>query len=196
MPAVKATLTEKYDISGLHLTLSDLYPNLAMAENINGQQDPSLSYLIPSLNALTLKGEPPGLRTMICSLHHMDPEAAKTILNNAQKANQPIFAYEISDNSLPRWLWWIAFPVNVISVLLITPLVRPFSWRQFLFTYLIPVLPITIAWDGAVSNARTYTLEDLEMIIPDQSHLDDYQWEKGTVEGKGGDKIYLLGYPK
>lgn len=133
---------------------------------------------------------------MICSFHHMAPSAAKAILTNAQAANQPIFIYEISDNSYPKWLWWIGLPVNILSVLLITPMVRPFSWQQFLFTYLIPILPLTIAWDGAVSNARTYTLEDLEQVIPAQSLPGNYLWEKGTLAGKGGDKIYLLGYLK
>ena len=196
MPSVISILKDKHGIHGLRLTLSDLYPNLTMAKKINEQKDQSLSYLTDPVNALTLESEPKGLRTMICSLHHMAPSAASTILNNAQQARQPIFAYEISDNSFPRWLWWIAFPVNIISVLLITPLVRPVSWRQLLFTYLIPVLPIAIAWDGAVSNARTYTLEDLEKIIPAQSLPGNYRWEKGTLAGKGGDKIYLLGYPK
>jgi hypothetical protein len=66
--------------------------------------------------------------------------------------------------------------------------------RQFVFTYVIPVLPICIAWDGAASNARTYTKGDLEEMLKDLQ-APDYSWEIGTVRGKNspGPMLYLLG---
>ena len=114
--------------------------------------------------------------------------------SNAFENNQPILIYEISDNSFPGWLWWLAFPVNVLTVLIITLTVRPLHWGQIVLTYLIPVLTLIIAWDGAVSNARTYTLDDLKLLLAD---LDSphYQWQSGTIPGKGGRKLYLMGYP-
>jgi hypothetical protein len=73
-------------------------------------------------------------------------------------------------------------------------MVRPMTWQQLVFTYLIPILPMFIAWDGAVSNARTYTLEDMGELIHGLSD-ETYTWEKGKVKGKGGNKLYLLGRP-
>ncbi len=86
-------------------------------------------------------------------------------------------------------------PINIIAVLLLTPMVRPMSWQQLVFTYLIPVLPLAIAWDGAVSNARTYTLEDLDMLLQ-RIPSENYGWTKGKIPGKGGTKLYLKGGPR
>ena len=63
----------------------------------------------------------------------------------------------------------------------------------FIFTYLIPLIPITFAWDGAVSNARTYTLEDMDILLEDLESV-SYAWEKGVIHGKSK-KLYLLGLP-
>lgn len=71
---------------------------------------------------------------------------------------------------------------------------RPFTWQQLLFTYLIPIIPICFAWDGAVSNARTYTLSDMELLL-EGLESDDYTWEKGVIDGKSK-KLYLLGLPR
>jgi hypothetical protein len=76
----------------------------------------------------------------------------------------------------------------------ITPFVRPLTWKQIIFTYVIPIIPFFFAWDGAVSNARTYTLNDLDILI-DGLETKDYKWEKGTIAGKAK-KIYLLGLPQ
>ena len=67
------------------------------------------------------------------------------------------------------------------------------SWQQIIFTYLIPILPFGFAWDGAVSNARTYTLSDLDELLVGLKD-DGYIWEKGIVEGKIP-SMYLIGKP-
>lgn len=192
MPKVVELLRTKYGLADLRLTMSDLFPNLAVAENINGIKYPGIQYRTEPLNALDL--DESGLRTLICSLHHMPPETARDILKQAFDSRQGIFVYEISDNSLPKWIWWMAIPINIISTFFITPFVRPMTWKQILFTYIIPVLPLCIAWDGAVSNARTYTIEDLELLLHGLD-LVDYHWEKGAIKGRFGNKLYLLGYP-
>lgn len=179
----------------IKLTLTDLYPNLTAAKEINDRQDPNLEYLQEPVNAADVDVKHQGLRTMTCSMHHMTPEVARNILKDAYEDKQPICVFELSDNSFPKWLWWTAFIFAIPMVLLITPFVRPMSWQQIVFTYLIPILPFVIAWDGAVSNARTYTLKDIDELL-EGLHTDDYVWEKGTIKGKGGQRIYLLGLPK
>lgn len=179
----------------LKLILTDLYPNLKDAKKINDLQNDSLSYRTNSTDAANLDKKTKGVRTMICSLHHMKPKTAKAILKDAKESKQPIVIYEISDNSYPKWIWWTAFPINILSTFIITPMIRPMSWQQLIFTYVIPVLPIIIAWDGAVSNARTYTLNDMDILLQGLES-DDYTWEKGTIKEKGVNKLYLTGLPK
>jgi hypothetical protein len=192
MAEVKQLLEEKHNFSGLSLTFTDLYPNTEAAEVINAQSDTSVRYLTEPVDATNVQKTEEGLRTMICSMHHMRPETAKSILKAAKDDKQPICVFEISDNSMPFILWWLAIPTSFLMVFFVTPFVRPLTVKQLIFTYLIPLIPVFIAWDGAVSNARTYTLEDWDEILADLQS-DDYTWKKGTIKGKAGNKMYLIG---
>lgn len=187
-------LRTNHGVENLQLKLSDLYPNVKAAQRINSQNDPSTEYITESVNAAQVDDKLKGVRTMVCSMHHMRPDIAHNILKDAQKDEQPICIYEISDNAPPIFLWWIAIPFVIPLVFLITPFIRPLTWQQLVFTYLIPVLPFLIAWDGAVSNARTYTIEDMKELTKDLKK-DNYSWESGKIKGKGGKKLYLLGLP-
>lgn len=192
---VAETLRQHPGLADLKLTLSDLYPNQETASQLLQAGDPNTTYLTTPVDAATLGEEKPGVRTLICSMHHMRPNTAQRILQRAQEARQPICVFEISDNAVPNALWWLALPIGFLMVFFITPLVRPMTWQQLVFTYLIPVLPLLIAWDGAVSNVRTYTLQDMDILL-EGLETEDYRWEKGIIKGKGGPKLYLLGLPK
>lgn len=187
-------LKEEYGLTDMEVTLTDLYPNLSIAKKINETKD-GLSYLPTPVNATTIDSSLEGVRTMICSFHHMPPDTAVSILRNMQESNQPFLLYEISDNSMPpTFLWWMALPFNVIFALIVGLFTRPFTWQQFLFTYIIPIFPIFFAWDGAVSNTRTYTLSDLVELLQ-QLPTSDYTWEKGIIKGKAGNQLYMKGIP-
>jgi hypothetical protein len=159
------------------VTLTDLYPNTDAAARINAAGDAAQVRYHPSpVDAGRVPDALQGVRTMVGSFHHMPPPIARRILQDAFEKRQAICVVEISDNSAPRWLWWTAIPVGVLMVLLLTPFIRPLRLRQVLLTYVLPVLPLLIAWDGAVSNARTYTEEDLRELLAGLE-APDYQWE-------------------
>lgn len=192
MPEVVAELKENYGFNSIELTLTDLYPSIKDATRINAE-DNTIHYQTNSVDATNLGSDLNGLRTMICSFHHMDKQSAHSILKSAFDDKEAICIFEISDNSYPKFLWWLTIPINLISCLFITPFVKPLSWYQLVFTYLIPIIPIFFAWDGAVSNARTYTIGDMEILIQDLQS-DDYSWEMGTIKGKSK-KLFLIGMP-
>ncbi len=195
MPDVLHKLRETYGMDDITLILTDLYPDLETAKRINDQPENNMRYITSSVDATDMNFQHSGLRTMIGCFHHMPPRIAANILATVQDSREPICIFEISDNGLPIWLWWIAFPINFVMTFFITPLVRPMSWQQLFFTYIIPIIPICFAWDGAVSNARTYTLEDLdELLHRIESSDENYRWEKGIYEGKTN-QLYLLGIP-
>lgn len=193
MPEVLAILQEKHGLPNVRLTLTDLYPDLETAKVLNAKGGNRINYRTDSVDATQIDGLLSGVRTMIGSFHHFDPQEARAILAAAQESGEAICIFEISDNSTPIWFWWIAFPINTLMCFFITPMVRPMTWQQLLFTYLIPIIPVCFGWDGAVSNARTYTLDDLDELL---SEIDstEYRWEKGMIEGKTN-QIYLLGIP-
>ncbi|KAA3436814.1 hypothetical protein [Rufibacter hautae] len=193
MLGVAETLRNDHQLQDLTLTLTDLYPNKALADKINQPGNPYTTYITHPIDAANVPSDLTGVRTMVCSFHHMKPNAARHILRNAKERKQPICIYEISDNSFPTLLWWVALPMNFLMAFLITPFARPLNWQQVLFTYLIPIIPFFFAWDGAVSNVRTYTLEDLDELL-EGLNSEEYRWEKGIM-GNKAKKIYLLGFP-
>jgi hypothetical protein len=191
MPNVLNQLVYDNEMEKLNLTLTDLYPDMSSAKKF--QPIKNISYYTKPVNVTQPNQSLRGLRSMICSFHHMKPEVAKSILKSAEDENKPIFIYEISDNSTPKYLWWLALPINFIMCLFITPMVKPMTWQQLFFTYILPIIPLFFAWDGAVSNARTYTLKDMDELLEGLGS-DKYKWTKGVTEGKMK-KIFLYGQP-
>ena len=177
----------------LNLTLTDLYPNQEVAAAINNGPNPALTYRLAPVDALQVPAELVGVRTMVGSFHHMNPATARRILQHARDSRQAICIYEMSDNSLPIALWWVSLPMLFLMVFFLTPFARPLTWKQLLFTYLLPIIPLCFAWDGAVSNARTYTLDDMDQLLAGLE-TEDYKWEIGRHTGKAK-KLYLLGLP-
>ena len=190
MIEVFRNLVREQGNSDVKLILTDLYPNLEIASEINNSAIQNLSYKTFPVNASHVNSELTGVRTMVGSFHHMKPDAAKEILKNAKESKVPICIYEISDNRFPTFLWWATIPIIFLMALFLTPFVRPLTWKQIIFTYIIPVIPLFFAWDGAVSNVRTYTLEDLDILL-EGLESENYRWEKGKI----ANKLYLLGIP-
>lgn len=187
-------LRQETGFEKLQLTLTDFYPNETLAQTINTKEDAQLAYLTKPVDATAVRNEQKGLRTMVSSFHHMPPPLAKGILKNAQESQAPILIFEISDNSFPIFLNFIAIPINFIMCLFVTPLARPMTWQQLLFTYPIPIIPLAFAWDGAISNARTYTLNDLDELLADLK-TETYTWEKGMIKASKAKMLYLVGRP-
>lgn len=174
----------------VHLILSDKYPPI----EFNNEENIAVTYQKESRDILEMPFLEDGIYTLIASFHHFDSNKAHKILEKITQKQHPICIFELSDNSFPIWLWWIPIIPNLISTFLLTLLIRPINWKQFLFTYLIPILPFCIAWDGAVSNARTYTKSDWDILT---RSLNNYDWEVRKVENKTPFKmLVVLGYPK
>jgi hypothetical protein len=185
----------------VNLVLSDYHPNPTIVDNTNQQNIPNVKYHENSLDATNIGDTPEGLKTMIASFHHMDPEKAKKILKSAESNRQPILIYEIAKNNVPTLLWWILLPISLVILIVMsmvmTLFVRPLSLFQLLFTYVIPIIPIIYAWDGQASLMRTYTFDDVESLLGKKRDV-GYQWFIGDAKKANGKKMgyYIMGYPK
>ena len=82
------------------------------------------------------------------------------------------------------------------AVLALMPLARPFRWAHLLFTYLVPLTPFIVLWDGIVSMLRIYSLEQMQNLTADLQSP-DYFWELGHIKVRGiPDGLpYLIGRP-
>jgi hypothetical protein len=169
---VEAALNEPVEV-----TLTDLHPNRKAAERIEELGEGRLKYLRESVDASNPPPGLPGVRSMFAFFHHLRPEPARAVLANAHERREPICIFEITDPSLTGILSCVMMP---IYVLLLTPFVRPLTGWQLFFTYVIPLLPLLIAWDGFVSTLRTYSAKDLRRMTADL-HAEDYAWDIGTL---------------
>jgi hypothetical protein len=75
-----------------------------------------------------------------------------------------------------------------------TPLIRPRRWWILALTYLVPILPLLILWDGVVSSLRTYAPADLERLTTGLGS-DGYRWSSGVHRVQGMVITYLIGQP-
>ncbi|MCA9680420.1 MAG: hypothetical protein H6708_10675 [Kofleriaceae bacterium] len=166
------------------VTLTDLYPNLAAFERSG------LPHERGPVDAREVPATLPGIRTMFDALHHHRPADARAILADAHRAGAPIVVAEATSRRVPVIL--VSLVLIPLLVLVMTPRIRPLSGWRLLFTYLIPILPLLIWWDGIVSCLRTYRPAELEALT---AGLDGYRWQAREVRGRGSIVTYLIGEP-
>lgn len=175
----------------LEVVLTDLFPNRsaqAFAEEARG----IVARVIPTpVDARAVPAELSGIRTLFDAFHHFREGDARAILADAARSRSPLLIVEATERSFAGVLsLLIAAP---ILTLLFTPLVRPRAFWRFALTYLIPLAPLIILFDGVVSCLRTYTPSELERLSADLAP--DYRWEVGRLRTRGQPLSYLLGMP-
>lgn len=201
MPMVLKTLNAQEGLSNVQLTMTDLYPNEDAMTQFGGGKVANINYHTFSVDATQIETAPEGIKTMVNCFHHMPPAKAKQILASAYENKQPILIYELTENKTPFLVWMLFLPLSLpivfIMVLFMTPFVRPLTFRQLFFTYMIPIIPIFYAWDGQASMPRMYAMKDLDILLEGLSSS-EYSWEKGPAKNKKGKAVgtYLLGLPK
>ncbi|MEO0571543.1 MAG: hypothetical protein AAF039_07530 [Bacteroidota bacterium] len=176
----------------LKIVLTDYFPNQSAFEYTK-KQAPNFEYINTSIDARKVPESLKGLRTQFLSLHHFKPEDAKLILQNAVYTKTPIAIFEGQERSIPSILAMLFSP---ISVLLTTPFIRPFKWGRLLFTYIIPIVPLFVLWDGVVSALRTYSLKEMKELVDGLDDSETFDWEMNKVKSGPGVILYLLGTEK
>ncbi|MCB9689054.1 MAG: hypothetical protein H6735_28685 [Alphaproteobacteria bacterium] len=132
-----------------------------------------------------------GPRTLFNAFHHFRPEQARRILEDAVRAGEPIGVFEFVGRQPHAVPGMLGVPFAVAALV---PFLRPFRWGWLPLTYLLPVLPLVVAWDGLVSCLRVYSPEELRALVVG---LDTYDWDIGTFPLPfPGHGIYLVGTPR
>lgn len=178
--------------SDLKITLTDYYPNISAFEHIK-KNTPNVNYVKTAVDARNVPKELKGLRTQFLSFHHFKPEDAKKILQNAVDTGNSIAVFEAQERSLTSILTLLFIP---IPVLLSTPFIRPLSIGRFIFTYLIPIVPLFILWDGIVSSFRTYSIKEMKELVSQLNNSSDYNWKIGRIKSFPRSLLYLIGTKK
>jgi hypothetical protein len=145
------------------------------------------------VSALAVPPSLPGFRTLFSSLHHFRPHEARAILRDACDAGVGIAAFEGTRRTLGTVLGAIAVPFLTWWV---TPYVRPRTLARFVFTYVVPVIPLTAWWDGTISCLRSYSVDELRALAAGLGG-DGYRWDAAEIRRPGAllTITYLVGEP-
>lgn len=174
------------------ILLTDLYPNKTAFERTQ-KLSPDFEFIETPVDARNVPSHLIGLRTQFLSLHHFKPEDAQKILQNAVDSGSPIAIFEAQERSLTSFIGMFISP---ITLWLTTPFIRPFQLGRIIFTYLIPLVPLFVWWDGMVSVLRTYSVKEMHALVQNIKNKDDFDWKIGRVKGNPGVNLYLIGTKK
>ncbi|MFH1301483.1 MAG: hypothetical protein ABIK07_10515 [Planctomycetota bacterium] len=85
--------------------------------------------------------------------------------------------------------------MSPLFVLLLTPFISPLRISRLIFTYLIPVIPALVFWDGIVSVLRTYTVEEMLQMAREADPEQRYEWKAAVIHSGQIKLPYLTGRP-
>lgn len=181
------------ELEGIEVLLTDLHPHLDAFERAEQRTEGRAVGYEDPVDATDVPDELDGARVIVNGFHQFRPKQARAVLAEAVEDRVTIAIYEIMERRAASILPTLLVPV---FVLLLTPFVRPFRVGRLFWTYLVPVVPLLVLWDGLVSALRTYTPNELRQLA---DGFDDYDWEADAVPagGPGPARItYLIGRPK
>jgi SAM-dependent methyltransferase len=172
----------------VRVTLTDLYPNAAAFARLAAASDGAVAGVVAAVDARAVPERLGGIRTLFDCFHHFRPADARAVLADAHRRRQPIVIVEGTRRRLSALAGMLLAP---LFVLLITPRIAPFSWTRLFYTYVLPILPLLILWDGVVSCLRSYRPAELRALT---DGLDEgYRWEIGEYRRRGAVVTYLIG---
>ncbi|KAF3928583.1 hypothetical protein AA313_de0201830 [Arthrobotrys entomopaga] len=189
---------KKEGLETVKFVLTDLYPNPEAWKQIQ-ERSPAFSYVAQPVDA----GKAPKKEVLLgddgskgkkifrmfnLAFHHFDDDGAKRILKDALNGSDAI-------GTLSGFL-----SVTSIGPLLtfLSPFHAPF-WNlgHLFFTYVIPILPFVMVFDGYMSALRTRTPQEILALInaiPERERMGwNWKWGRRSFAKPWGDINYFIG---
>jgi hypothetical protein len=147
--------------------LSDLFPapNIGSYKWIQARHGThNVTYLSDPVDACTPPKTPCRLRSMFSIFHHLTPDQARRMLASACSDSDGILIAEGVRRALtPAIMMVLLLP----AYMFLMPFAAPhFTVRRLLFSTLIPVIPLMMAFDGVASVLRAYTADEIVSFFP------------------------------
>jgi hypothetical protein len=178
----------------VEVTLTDLYPNLDAFRGVSGD---GVGFAAEPVDATAVPPRLTGMRTMFTALHHFRPARARAVLADAVASGAGIAIFE----PLERTLRVVALTTvnGLVRGFLLTPVLPNRSLARLLATYVVPVGPFILTWDGIVSALRTYSVDELRELSRGLGEgRYDWQIDRMPMATPVGPVYwtYLIGLPK
>lgn len=178
------------------VTLTDLYPNVAAFARAQQSSNGRVRACFEPVSAFNVPAHFLGLRTLFTSFHHFRPDAARRVLSDAADKRSGIAILEPFERSVRMAA--VLATAAVVRGFLLTPRLRPMTVGRFALTYLVPLAPAVVAWDGIVSSLRSYSVSELRELAVSATG-DRFSWDAGkipvSVPGGSISLTYLVGLP-
>ena len=176
------SLVRDFEFSGDKLPevfLTDKYPYTKRPDNRESSSASRIHFFAHSVDATQIPEHLDGFRTLFSSFHHLKPDEARRLLQDSVSRRQGIGIFEAPAR---RTLTLLSLLLIPIAAWLFVPFRRPFRWSRLLWTYLIPVIPFVLFFDGLISCLRAYSPAELREMTNGLA-TGDYRWEIGEKSG-------------
>lgn len=161
----------------VHFILTDLHPHipnwtLAAAaspqmhfspHSVDAAASPAnlLATIEPPLPLAHLLSPPKTFRTFNLAFHHLPTPLATAVLHDTLRTSSGFAIIELQDR---HWQSFVSVCLLGLGVLLFAPV---FAWRwrspgTLYWSWVVPVLPFVLVWDGWMSSVRTRTVGEIE----------------------------------
>jgi hypothetical protein len=178
----------------VEVRLSDLYPNVGAFDDLRVRSGGRVTGASRSIDATNVPPEFDGVRTMFSAFHHFSPDMAAAILGDAVRKRRAIAVFEAINS---RVAGLVGMPLQLPATLLLTPFIRPFKWSRLALTYLPPLIPLLVLFDGTVSMLRLYLEDDLRDLVSHVPGHETFTWDIGSTPLLGPlGVMHLVGTPK
>ncbi len=175
----------------IYVRLTDKYPNREAFETAFTNSRSTVNFDTRSVDAAEVPIDLKGFRTMFSSFHHFRGSDAHRVLSNAVESNRGIAIFEMARRDAKTMLAVCFIP---FLILILTPRIRPFRYSRLLWTYVIPVVPFVVWFDGCMSCLRSYSPDELGELVRSMPET-TYGWDWGTQLDGLLPVTYLIGCP-
>ena len=172
--------------------VSDLFPNSDAYRSLEKATNGIVRGVDSPVNATNVPVELRGFRVIANGFHHFSPSQATQVLADAVNKQRGIAIIEMVNRSI---LAFFSVGVGVLLTFLAAPFIRPFRFSRLFFTYIVPLIPLFLLWDGIVSCLRVYSPVEMRDLVS-RLGTTDYEWDIGTLRLGPGVTTYLIGSPK
>lgn len=154
---------ERVGVRDVEAVLTDLYPNVDAITERAATRPGVVRAMVEGVDATNVPSNLTGFRTLFNAFHHFPPELAQRILEDAVRKRQPIACFELVER---RSLFLVGWPlVPMLGAAAILPFAGRMPKERFALTYVAPVIPAVVAWDGFASCMRSYSVKELRALV-------------------------------